>query len=476
MVENKKGIFISTATQIIGRVIGILFALASIKLITNYLGTSGTGEFNTVTTYINFFIVIADLGLFSVTVREIAKDPSKERKIISNVLWIRMVTAFIACLVAGGIVFLTNYDSHIKLGTLIALGFIFFNLLSSVYDIVFQLRLKMQYSALAELISKFVSLIALVLIVRYHGSFYFIVSTATISGIVMLVFKWLFSFRFVRFRGEYDRAISSWIINAAIPLGAVFIVNNLFFKIDTLMLFVIKGAAAVGIYSVAYKVLEVTLFAGSYFASSLKPTFAKNINSDQKSMTDVLNKAFMIMLLISIPIGIVCAVFSKEIIIFLSNKDFVAGAGALIFLGFTLPLIYLDILLGEILIAKDTRRLLIFIAVFMLIFNFTLNLIFIPLYSFIGAAVVTFVSELVLLGINLYYVRKIISFQIDWKSILNIFFISILTVIGGFSLKLLPVNFIILVVFTLGIYAVLALAFDLFSIREARAILKKKQE
>jgi len=476
MVENKKGIFISTITQIIGRVIGIAFALASIKIITNYLGTTGTGELNTITTYINFFIVIADLGLFSVTVREIAKNPEKEKKIISNVLWIRIVTAFIACLIAGSIVFLTDYNDHIKLGTLIALGFIFFNLLSSVYDIVFQLRLKMQYSALAELLSKLVSLVALILIVNNHGSFYWIVLTTTISGIAMFVFKWLFSFKFVKFTSEYDQKITNWIINAAIPLGAVFIVNNLFFKIDTLMLFAIKGAAAVGIYSVAYKVLEVTLFAGSYFASSLKPAFARNINNDPKALSDVLNKAFLIMLLISFPIAIVCSVFSKEIIIFLSNEDFVAGASALIFLGFTLPLIYLDILLGEILIAKDTRRILIFIAIFMLTLNFVLNLILIPLYSFMGAAIVTFVSELVLLIINLYYVRKIISYKIDWRSVGKIVFISLLTVIGGFSLKLLPINFVILIIFTLGIYAMFALAFNLFSIREARAILKEEQK
>ena len=41
--------------------------------------------------------------------------------------------------------------------------------------------------------------------------------------------------------------------------GSCLIVNNIYFKIDSLMLFYYKGAVDVGIYAVAYRVLETTL-------------------------------------------------------------------------------------------------------------------------------------------------------------------------------------------------------------------------
>lgn len=461
MIENKKGILISTVSQVIGRFATLIFSLISIKLITNYLGTSGTGEFNTITTYINFFIVIADLGLFSVTVREISKNPAEEKKIISNVLFLRIVTALIACFIAGAIVQLTKYDQSIKTGVIIALGFLFFNLLSSVYDVILQYRLKMQYSALAEFFSKIVSLVALIIIIQRSGSFLWIVLTSTISGIAIYLFKAYFSRRFISFSPKYNKEVSSWIIKAAVPLGVVFIVNNLYFKIDTLVLFVVKGAAAVGIYSVAYKVLEVTLFIGSYFASSLKPSLARNINNTDGSLASIINKSFSVMLIVAMPIAIASMIFSKEIIIFLSNKDFVSGSNALLMLSMTLPIIYLDALLGEILIAKDSRKLLISVSIFIFLFNLILNLVLIPIYSFMGAAFVTLLSEIVLFCINFYYTKKIVTYKIDFKIIGKILLVSTITLVIGLLVKKLPIHFLFSIAFTTLIYIVLINIFNI---------------
>ncbi|MEI6498874.1 MAG: flippase [bacterium] len=473
MIENKKGIFISTVSQIIGRVATLAFALISIKLITNYLGTTGTGEFNTITTYINFFIVIADLGLFSVTVREIAKNPEKEKKIISNVLFLRIITALIACVLAGAIVFSTNYGNNIKVGVLFALGFLFFNLLSSVYDIVLQYRLHMQYSALAEFLSKIVSLIALFIIIRLHGDFLWIVSTTSISGLVIYIFKWYFAKQFISFSPKYNKEISNWIMRAAIPLGAVFIVNNLFFKVDTLVLFAIKGASAVGIYSVSYKVLEVTIFVGSYFASSLKPMFSKHIDGDQQALRSVLSKAIVIMIAISMPIAIVSIVFAKEIIVFLSNNDFVSGSNALILLALTLPIIYLDALLGEVLVAKDARKLLINIAIIVLLFNLGLNILLIPIFSFMGAAFVTLISEILLLGINIHYTRKIVGYNFNLPLIFKILLVSITTLLITMFAKSLPINFLILIVFSFTLYAALIYFFKITTLDRIKGLISK---
>lgn len=343
---NKKAIFVNTASQVIVRFITLAFTLISIKLLTNYLGPTGVGNYNTIATYINFFIVIADLGLFSVTVREIAKNPDKEKKIISNVFTIRLVSAVIATLVAVGLVFLTGYQKDIKLGVLITSGFIFFNLLSSVYDMILQYRLKMQYSALAEFLSKLITLTTLFVIIKLNGNFLLIISTVLASGVLIFIFKWFFAKKFLYFSPSYDKEITKWIINISWPLGIVFIMNNLFFKIDTLMLFAIKGPAAVGIYSVAYKVLEVIIFVGGYYASALKPALAQNMKTNKEGVASIVSKSFSVMMLLSFPIALISVLFSKEIINFISNEEFIAGSSALIIISIALPFMYLDMLLS----------------------------------------------------------------------------------------------------------------------------------
>lgn len=473
-MSEKRDIFINTVSQILVRFATLVFALISIKLVTNSLGPAGTGEYNTITTYMNFFIVIADLGLFAVTVREISRNPEREKKIISNVFVIRLITALIAVAVAVGLVYLTNYGPNIKYGVLIASSFIVFNLLSSVYDMILQARLKMQFSALAEFISRFFALLALFVAIRYSGNFLVIVATIPFFSIVIFLTKWLAARKFIRFSPEFDKRFSSWIFSLAWPLGIVFIVNNLYFKVDTLLLFAIKGASEVGIYTVAYKVLEITVFAGSYFASSLKPAISRGIVNNKPHLSNIISKSFLIMLIMALPVTIISAVFSKEIIVFLSNSDFLSGSKALIFLGFTLPVIYIDVLLGEILVANDERKLLIKVAAFILTFNVALNLILIPRYSFMGAAITTFVSEVILLGINLHYTRKIVPYGINLEKVGLITVAGTLTFAASFYLQQSALNFIISIALTMAIYGLLFYFLRIVNFKTVKELVRDK--
>lgn len=468
---DKRAVFINTASQVIVRFITLAFTLISIKLLSNYLGTVGLGEYNTITTYINFFIVIADLGLFSVTVREIAKNPQNEKSILSNVLYIRIVSAILATLIAIILVFFTKYDFNIKFGVLIATGFLFFNLLGSVYDMALQYRLKMQYSATAEFLSKLLALTAIILIIYFRGNFLWIISTIALTGILIFIFKLLFTLRYIKFFPRYDKKIASWLFNISWPLGIVFIVNNLFIKVDTLLLFAIKGAAAVGIYSVSYKILEVTAFIGSYFSSALKPSISRNISSDKDKVTRIIEKAIFIMIYCAIPISVSCVIFSKDIILFLSNSDFISGSIALVILAFVLPLIYLTSLLAEILIANDERKLLIQISSFVLFSNIVLNLILIPFYSFVGAAITTLITQFMLLIIYIRFTRGIIKFGFGKMNIVKLLSSGLIMLALGFLLNLLPIHFIILIIILSVTYALLNHFLKLVNLREVKELL-----
>ena len=64
----------------------VALSLLSIRLITGYLGQDGFGKYSTVLAFFAFFSALADLGLSSVTVREISRGGADEKKILSKVL------------------------------------------------------------------------------------------------------------------------------------------------------------------------------------------------------------------------------------------------------------------------------------------------------------------------------------------------------------------------------------------------------
>lgn len=470
---DKKAVFTNTASQVVVRFLMLIITLVTVKLLANYIGAKGVGNYNTITTYINFFIVIADLGLFSVTVREISKKPENEQKIINNVFAIRLISALLAVLVAILIVFLTKYSLEIKYGVIIASGFLFFNLLASVYDSSLQYRLKMQFSALAELISKTLSIIALILVIYFAGNFLWVMSTVAVFGVGIFIFKWLFARRYVRFSPELDKKIGPWIFQMAWPLGIVFIINNLFFKIDTLILYAFKGATVTGVYTVAYKVLEVTAFIGSYFSSALKPAISQNIKKNSEYVGKVIERGINIMIFAATPIVITALVFSKDIILLISNAEFVSGASALVVLSFTLPLIFLVVLFSEVLIANDSRKTLVAISLSILIFNILLNLFLIPRYSLMGAAWTTLISEILLVIIYYIYANKVSKINLNLKpAFLSILAGAISAYAGYLIYQNVSIHFAFPLVVMLSVFFLLGALFKTFSIRELTSLIK----
>lgn len=447
-MENKRAVFISTVSQVAVRLIGLVVSLASVKLLTSAYGVTGTGIYNTITTYLTFSIVIADLGIFSAAVREISKDPVSERRIVGNVLSLRLVSATAAAVLAVGAISLTSYPAELIRGTEIAGAFIFLNLVASSFDIVFQYRLSMQLSALAELVSKLVGLAALALAIGLHAGFLWAVASIPLSGLVILVCKALFARRLLAIKPQWNPELIRWILRLSLPLGAVFVISNLYFKVDTLILFALKGAAAVGIYSVAYKVLEVTAFIGAYFASSLKPSLSK----DPDSAGRLVSRAVAVMLFVSLPIAAVSAVFARPIILFLSNSSFLSGVRSLEILAWSLPLIYCDVLLAEVLISRDARRPLLLIAVGSLAFNLGLDFLLIPHYSYNGAAAATLVSEAVLLAANLVGCRPYLRLSLPWPLIIKLVASTVVALAAGILLLDSPVYFLVGIAMMLAVY------------------------
>lgn len=460
LTTEKHTIAGNITSQIIGRVVVLVMSLITIKLISNYVGTEGTGYYNTIITYLSFFIAIADFGLFSIAVREMSKNPQRRRALIDNIFIIRLVSAVIVTAIAISIAQLTHYPGIIKHGVLIAGIFLFFNLLASIFDMIFQAKLEMKKVAISEVISKIITLSALIFVVWAKLGFYWIIGTVSLSAIVMTISKYLQTPKNELPRLRYDKEIASKIIKLAVPFGLIFILNNFYFKVDTLILFYFKGPSDVGIYAVAYRVLETTMFAAAYLSYSLKPLLSANIEQNKEKAANAVTHGLVFLLSISFVIGVMTIPFSREIIIFLSNSTFVAGAPVIIVLAFASIIIYMNSLLNEVLIAKDARRYLLGMVVTVLTFNIVSNILLIPHYSFYAAAATTVASELLIFIFGYYKARKIIPFHFDLTRVSKLILSAIVSIIIALILKALGMYFILAMVISVGFYLVAIYSID----------------
>src|SRR5437016_3984489 len=121
-MSTARKILWNTIAQILGKVVTALLAIVTVKIITGYLGVAGYGEYTAAYEFLAFFSIVADLGLYTIGVREMAKDEKKVPMIMGNILTIRTVAAFLMIGVAIVSAFLIpKYQgTHIPIGVLLA--------------------------------------------------------------------------------------------------------------------------------------------------------------------------------------------------------------------------------------------------------------------------------------------------------------------------------------------------------------------
>lgn len=376
------------------RIIGIALSLIIIGSITRYLGQSGFGEYATIIAFLFFFNVFADLGVYAICLRDISRPGADERAIVSNAFTLKFIISFFIFSLAPLAVLFFPYGSRIKLGVLIAaLGFW---LLSNDQILigVFQKYLKIDEMALAEVLGRAIQLGFVLFFIHQKMDFLFIVSAITIGGIVTFGLGLFFARQYVPLTLKFDFVFWRSLLKKSLPLALAAIFSMLYFKLDIIMLSMMKLPADVGIYGLAYKVLESLLFFPAMFVGLMMPLLSRYAFSDKKAFNKIGQKTLDILVIFIIPMVIGVILISPKIIGLISGKSFLESAGILNILIIATGVIFLGTLFSNMVIALEKQKSLTFIYALGAIFNLIANLIFIPRYSYYGAAMTTLGTEL----------------------------------------------------------------------------------
>ena len=100
----------------VAKILSTILALVAIGFITRYLGKEGFGEYATVVAFLSFFSAVLDLGLYSISTREISRKEEESEKIIGNILSLRIVSSLVAFVIVPFIFLLFPYPMEVKRG------------------------------------------------------------------------------------------------------------------------------------------------------------------------------------------------------------------------------------------------------------------------------------------------------------------------------------------------------------------------
>ncbi|MBI2910496.1 MAG: oligosaccharide flippase family protein, partial [Chloroflexi bacterium] len=386
------------ATQVLNRALDFGFAILMLRL----LGPENAGKYAFAVLLIGFFGVIVDFGLGTLLTRDVARDPGVARRYLSNTILARGLLYATSMPVLGGVVLLyqglfgLSDDTAATVGlfalALIPTGF------AAALSATFQAHEKMEYPALVSVCTTLCKVIlgTAVLLLGWGIVGLGAVALATNLFTAAMLYGLVRHALFVPAL-EGDLRFQRRLLAGAAPLMVNNLLSMLFFRFDVMLLQPIKGDLATGYYTTAYKFPDGLNLIPSLFTLAIFPLLSRLANQAQDSLVRAFRLALKLLLAVSLPISVGMAIIAPQLIDLVFGEAYLPSAAVLQVLIWFLPFSYVNSVTHYVLIAVNRQRFLTLAFVIGASFNILANLVVIPAYGVLGAAVVTVLSELVLM-------------------------------------------------------------------------------
>jgi O-antigen/teichoic acid export membrane protein len=283
----------------------------------------------------------------------------------------------------------------------------------------------MERSAIANMAKDIVLLFSVYGVIFFKGHLLHLIWASLFAHLVNFGFNF-FLMRDVMRGSLTPRDLTLWreVIRSALPLGLAYLAVTLYAGIDTVLLDRMVGESAVGYYNAAYKFIYQAIVLPIAFVNSLFPFMSEYWHRDQEKLKILFQKAYDAMVLIAIPFGVTVTITAPKLILLIYGNPYTPSILPLQILIWAVVLMFQTIIFGYMMVALDQQRKSLVIDLCALGLNIGLNLILIPLWSFIGASITTVVTELFVLIPTIYIIQERLNFSLSLGKLPKSFLIS----------------------------------------------------
>lgn len=433
----------STAIQIFGKILTAVLSVVIIKYITSLETIPGLegipADYKLIYTYLSFFGILADFGLFTIAVREMsqARDEEEERFIMGNIYSMRLLTIIIAMAMASLFVYLIpleNYSWPVKVGVGIAAITTVLTMMASTASAILQVKLKMELPTIALIIGKIIMAGYIITVVLFYETipyaFYQLLFAGIAGTLVTYVITIIYTKRLFPF--SFQNSFPYWkkIFQDALPYGLAIVLGTIYFKIDVLLLSFFREKQEIAIYGYPSSIIELLAVFPIYFMNSVLPVMSKAFQENIEKVKTIARLSFNFLIIITLPMMVGGIILARPLMELIMSEAFLTGNVAGYYgsdLAFQLLITsttfaFINTLFSFILIASGKQAKLLKINFVGVLFNIVANLIFLPTYGFIAAGIITILTELLIIFLTYRECRKQVKIPFDVVGMMKITF------------------------------------------------------
>lgn len=401
---------VNSLAQVVGKIITAGAAILILALLARSLGPDGFGGFTLMTTYAAMFYMVADFGFNAIVLRDAAGDQTKIKAGFTKLLGLRTIYSLVLVFIALSILSFFPYEPTVKLATIVTILTIITQAIYSTANLVFQFKLRYDLSVVVAAVGSLLNLGIVFVLAQGQVNLVAVALSYVAAGVAMAVVA-LALVRTLIGSFQPSFAVSDWfrLTLVTLPVGLTLIFNLIYFRADTFILSFVKTSGDVGIYGAAYKIFEVVLVLPTFFMNALYPVLIRLFEQDRAKFRQSVRYAILGLAglgLAGAAAGIFLAPWGVNL---LYGGKFADSVLPLQLLLASVPIFFLSNLYMWLMLILKRQKTMALVYAFGMVINVALNLYFIPQYSYLAAAIITGVSEALILVLTYYLSR-------DWKN------------------------------------------------------------
>lgn len=404
----------NTSVLLTSQVASFVLTFFYMMHIARYLGPASFGILSFALAFTGIFGVFTDFGLSSLTIREVARDRSLAPKYLANIGLMKVALVAITFgLIALTINLLGYSEQTIKVVYLLALS-VLITAFTTMFYSIFQAFERMEFQAIGRMLNAALMLGGTIIAIKLGLSvvgfaFLFFIVSLIALGYGFAVMKLKFSnptSASLAKAMEFDWSFWKESIKEVWPMGVMAVCTTIRFRTDTIMLSLMKGDAAVGLYNAAYRLLDISVVIPSMFMASMFPVMSQYYKTSIGSFNRVYEKSFKYLLAVALPMALVVTLLAQPIINLVFGSEFTGSVRALQILIWAGATMYVSMLVGAAFVTANKQMLSMKLTVLSVILNVILNLILISKYGYIGASATTVGGEVFGLFLGIFFLTK----------------------------------------------------------------------
>lgn len=431
ILHNTTLLVVATIAQ---KLLATLYFILIARLFTN----AEIGQYTFVISFTTLLGIFIELGLSNVLIKEVAQTGASAQRFLSNILGIKLVASLV---VYPSLIFLSLFLGYSSLMVLLMLAgtVMLLDAFHTSFYGIFRGLQKFQFESLGIILGQILLVIfGIVFAIVWH-------SLPLLLGALLIssAFHFVFSLGILKkkYAFSFSPKLEKPILKELFKIGLPFFIAALFMRfygyIDIVLLFSLTSPIDVSFYTAAYKITLALTFIPAALGSVLFPSFSHAFITMKENLAPVFEKAMYMLSLLSIPLMIGSMVLAQKIIFFIYPESYAPSILVLQVLMIALVFIFLSYPSGALLNACGLQKKNTIIMGITLVVNILVNIMFIPLFSSLGAAFAMVLSSFVLFSFPLYYVQRIIHYNRRFLllGVLKVLFSSFIMALALFFFK-----------------------------------------